>query len=114
MHDSAVRAQQVEGPCAGRRHHATGTARSAPPHPQGHRRGTAALLAKGATPTVADIAEAADVSRRTVYLYFPTLEHLLIDATLGALRQSRVDAVFPPPEPTDDVGARVEVMARAP
>jgi AcrR family transcriptional regulator len=74
---------------------------------------TAELLAKGATPTVADIAQAADVSRRTVYLYFPTLEQLLIDATLGALSQSQVDAVFEPPERTNDVGARVEAMARA-
>jgi AcrR family transcriptional regulator len=70
-------------------------------------------LTRGATPTVADIAEAADVSRRTVYLYFPTLEQLLIDATRGALSQSQVDAVFEPSERTDDVGARVEAMARA-
>jgi AcrR family transcriptional regulator len=41
------------------------------------------LLSAGGTPTVADIAEAADVSRRTVYMYFPTLQHLLIDAALG-------------------------------
>ena len=30
------------------------------------------LLSAGGTPTVADIAEAGDVSRRTVYMYFPT------------------------------------------
>jgi AcrR family transcriptional regulator len=74
---------------------------------------TVELLGRGETPTVAEIAEAADVSRRTVYLYFPTLEQLLIDATLGALSQAEVDSVFEPPEVGDDVGARVEAMARA-
>jgi len=44
------------------------------------------LLGRGETPSVAEIAEAADVSRRTVYLYFPTLEHLLADAALEAAR----------------------------
>jgi AcrR family transcriptional regulator len=74
---------------------------------------TTALLARGETPTVADIADAADVSRRTVYLYFPTLEQLLIDATLGALSQADVDRVFELPKVADDVGARVEAVARA-
>jgi AcrR family transcriptional regulator len=56
----------------------------------------AALIARGTTPSpsVADIAAAADVSRRTVYLYFPTLEQLLLDATLGLLTQSAVDQVL--------------------
>jgi AcrR family transcriptional regulator len=46
---------------------------------------TARLLSAGADPSVADIAAAADVSRRTIYTYFATLDHLLLDATLGAL-----------------------------
>jgi AcrR family transcriptional regulator len=46
---------------------------------------TARLLSAGADPSVADIAAAADVSRRTIYTYFSTLDHLLLDATLGAL-----------------------------
>jgi AcrR family transcriptional regulator len=71
------------------------------------------LLAAGTTPTVAEIAEAAEVSRRTVYLHFPTLEQLLIDATLGALSQAQVDSMFELPELTDDVDARVEAMVRA-
>jgi AcrR family transcriptional regulator len=74
---------------------------------------TAKLLAHGQTPTVADIAEAADVSRRTVYLYFPTLEQLLIDATLGALSQADVDRALSLPELSDDAGARLEAVARA-
>src|SRR5690348_18271986 len=39
----------------------------------------ARLIAAGQTPSMSDVALAADVSRRTVYLYFPTLEQLLID-----------------------------------
>jgi AcrR family transcriptional regulator len=46
---------------------------------------TARLLSAGADPSMADIAAAADVSRRTIYTYFSTLDHLLLDATLGAL-----------------------------
>jgi AcrR family transcriptional regulator len=74
---------------------------------------TMELLAAGATPTVAEIAEAADVSRRTVYLHFPNLEQLLIDATLGALSQAQVDDVIENGELGDDVEARVDAMVRA-
>jgi AcrR family transcriptional regulator len=74
---------------------------------------TVELLSSGSTPTVAEIADAAEVSRRTVYLYFPTLEQLLIDATLGALSQRQVDEVIETPEIADDAGARVEAIARA-
>ena len=74
---------------------------------------TARLLEEGGTPTVADIADAADVSRRTVYLYFPTLEQLLIDAALGALSQAQVDDVLELPELGDDVAGRMAAVARA-
>jgi AcrR family transcriptional regulator len=74
---------------------------------------TSELLRAGSTPTIAEIADAAEVSRRTVYLYFPTLEQLLIDATLGALSQAEVDEVIETPEIAGDAGARVEAMARA-
>ena len=52
------------------------------------------LLQSGVTPSVGDVAEAADVSRRTVYLYFPNLDQLLLDATLGLLSQTAVDAAI--------------------
>jgi AcrR family transcriptional regulator len=74
---------------------------------------TVALLAEGKSPTVADVAEAAEVSRRTVYLYFPTLEQLLIDATLQAVASTTVDDALAAASPDDDVEARVERMARA-
>ena len=54
---------------------------------------TMRLVAEGGSPSMADIAEAAEVSRRTIYMYFPTLEHLLIDATLGVLSASAIDPV---------------------
>jgi AcrR family transcriptional regulator len=74
---------------------------------------TTELLANGATPTIAEIADAADVSRRTVYLHFPTLEQLLVDATLGALSQADVDRAIEPDEHDEDVEARLERMVRA-
>ncbi len=69
----------------------------------------AALLERGETPSVAEIAAAAEVSRRTVYLYFPTLEHLLADAALEASR----DAVEPRFEAGGDAEERLESLVRA-
>jgi AcrR family transcriptional regulator len=43
------------------------------------------LLAAGADPSIGDIAAAADVSRRTIYTHFPTLDQLLLDAAAGAM-----------------------------
>jgi AcrR family transcriptional regulator len=67
------------------------------------------LLRRGGEPSVAEIAEAADVSRRTVYLYFPTVEHLLADAALEAARGS----VEPRFEAGGDPGERLEGLVRA-
>src|SRR5215470_10307791 len=67
------------------------------------------LLARGESPSVAEIAEAADVSRRTVYLYFPTLEHLLADAALEAARVT----VEPSFEASGDADERLEALVRA-
>src|SRR5215475_10220436 len=52
---------------------------------------TSRLLAGGADPSINDIAAAADVSRRTIYTYFPTLDQLLLDATIGAMNVSIED-----------------------
>ena len=69
----------------------------------------AELLERGGHPSVAEIAEAADVSRRTVYLYFPSLEHLLADAALEATRAQ----VEPQIATSGDAGVRVEGLVRA-
>jgi AcrR family transcriptional regulator len=78
---------------------------------------TMGLIAKGGTPSVADVAAAADVSRRTVYLYFPTFDQLLLDATVGALSQASVDRAIAgggaPGDHGEDVDARIEGMVRA-
>jgi AcrR family transcriptional regulator len=71
------------------------------------------LLRAGKTPSVNDVAEAADVSRRTVYLYFPTLDQLLLDATLGLLSQSAVDEAIDAADQGDDAADRVAAMIRA-
>lgn len=69
------------------------------------------LLAEGRTPSMADVVQAAEVSRRTVYMYFPTLDQLLLDATLGVLSQRTVDPVVESSE-RDDVAVRVERLSR--
>jgi AcrR family transcriptional regulator len=74
---------------------------------------TAELVRAGVTPSVGDIADAADVSRRTVYAYFPTLEQLLLDATLGLLAQTPVDDAIDSADVGDDAAKRVAAMIRA-
>src|SRR5512144_2935899 len=65
------------------------------------------LLRAGRTPSVNDIADAADVSRRTVYAYFPNLDQLLLDATLGMLSQTAVDEAIAAADPGGDAAERV-------
>jgi len=75
----------------------------------------AELLRSGRTaPGVNEIADTADVSRRTVYQYFPTVEQLLLDATLGLLSQAAVDDAIDRADPGgDDALRRVSAMIRA-
>jgi AcrR family transcriptional regulator len=70
------------------------------------------LIAGGASPSVDDIAAAADVSRRTIYMYFPTLDQLLLDATVGALSAVRTAAVAGDLAGDDPV-ARVDALVRS-
>jgi AcrR family transcriptional regulator len=67
-----------------------------------------ALLAQGAEPSVNDIAAAAEVSRRTVYMHFPTLDQLMLDATLGLMNVD-VDAALARVR-SDDVEHRLSVL----
>ena len=69
---------------------------------------TSGLLAAGADPSINDIAAAADVSRRTIYTYFPTLDQLLLDATLGAMNVSIEAAIDSSGEP--DARARIAAL----
>jgi AcrR family transcriptional regulator len=70
------------------------------------------LIASGQIPTVADAADAASVSRRTAYRYFPTQAKLLTEAALEGLRPS-MDTVFaelPTTGASTDVESRLRVV----
>jgi AcrR family transcriptional regulator len=69
---------------------------------------TARLLMAGADPSISDIAAAADVSRRTIYTYFPTLDQLLLDAAMGAMDMDVDDALNAAGQ--HDVRARITAM----
>ena len=71
------------------------------------------LMTGGATPSVDAVAKAAEVSRRTVYMYFPTLDQLLLDATVGVLAQQALDRRVAPADGSDDVEGRVERLVRS-
>jgi len=75
----------------------------------------AELLAIGKTPSISEVAEAAEVSRRTVYMYFPTIEQLLIDAALVSITRDSVDATLDrlDADGDDDAESRVEALTRA-
>jgi AcrR family transcriptional regulator len=71
------------------------------------------LIAAGRRPTVAEVADAAEVSRRTAYRYFPTQMKLMSDAALEGLRPVMEAAIAAAPSGgnTDDVEARVDAMS---
>lgn len=69
------------------------------------------LVAAGATPSVAEVAAAADVSRRTVYSYFPSLDQLMVDATLGLVSGAETAAVLDELD-GEPAGRRIEALAR--
>jgi len=68
------------------------------------------LLGEGADPSVGEIAARAEVSRRTVYSYFPTLDQLLVDASLGLLSEAETDRTVAPAG--DDAEERLAALAR--
>lgn len=70
------------------------------------------LMAAGRTPSIADVVQEAQVSRRTIYMYFPTLEQLWLDATLGALSTQTIDPVVSA-SGSGDPATRVEELSRA-
>jgi AcrR family transcriptional regulator len=70
------------------------------------------LIRQGKVPSVADAADAADVSLRTAYRYFATQEQLLTEAQLEGER-SVFERVFESAELAHDVEARLDALVRA-
>lgn len=70
----------------------------------------ARLLRDGGDPSVAEIAAAADVSRRTVYMYFPRLDQLILDATIGEMTRAGQDSALDFEHCGPDVHARVDAV----
>jgi AcrR family transcriptional regulator len=68
-------------------------------------------MRQGETPTATRVAEVADVSRRTVYLYFPTQEQLLTEAALMGVRAEVERAVGL--SNSDDVEERLDTLVVA-
>ncbi len=68
------------------------------------------IFGEGRVPTVADVAERADVARATAYRYFPTQEALLLETTFlgdsGPLR-SITDLVEEVPDPAERIAEAV-------
>ena len=67
------------------------------------------LLEQGKRPTVAEVAEAALVSRATAYRYFPTQEYLLFEAALESTR-SDIDRELAENTLPEDPEARLEML----
>lgn len=70
------------------------------------------LLRRGQTPTVAEVADAALVSRATAYRYFPSQEYLLAEAALESTRGD-VDEILSTVECNDDPTLRLDAVVRA-
>ena len=53
------------------------------------------------------------MSRRTIYLYFPTLDQLVLDASVALLSEATVDAALDTDRFGDDPVARVDALVSA-
>jgi AcrR family transcriptional regulator len=70
------------------------------------------LLEEGRTPTVADVADEALVSRATAYRYFPSQEHLLLEVVLER-SIDEIDRAVTAAAGSDDPLARIEGLVSA-
>lgn len=72
----------------------------------------AAMIAKGGRPTVTEVADAAEISRRTAYRYFPTQVKLMTEAALEGLRPAMEDALNAAPagNSSQAIEARVDAL----
>jgi AcrR family transcriptional regulator len=71
------------------------------------------LMRQGRQPSVAEVADAAQVGRTTAYRYFPTQEVLLTDAALDALARADVAHVLEVAGLAATAEARVDAVVRA-
>jgi AcrR family transcriptional regulator len=74
-----------------------------------------ALIAAGRQPTVSEVADSADVSRRTAYRYFPTQEKLHAEAALDGLRPIMESAIASAPVGANatDIESRVDKLVES-
>jgi AcrR family transcriptional regulator len=70
------------------------------------------LLADGGTPSVTEVADAAGVSRRTAYRYFPTGEQMIAEALLEGMR-SDVEREIGAGASDEDMASRVDRLVEA-
>lgn len=74
-----------------------------------------ALISDGHWPTVAEVADAAHVSRRTAYRYFPTQAELMVEAALDGVRPAMEAALAAAPRGLGDGDQeqRVDALVRS-
>jgi AcrR family transcriptional regulator len=73
------------------------------------------LVAQGKAPTVTEVADTAEVSRRTAYRYFPTQKQLLTEVSLERLRprvEAALHAALGCRSPAEILDAAVAAMQR--
>lgn len=70
------------------------------------------LVEQGLTPTVTEVADAAEISRRTAYRYFPNAEQLMVEALLEGTR-SDVEREIEAGAVDDDIVCRVDRLVEA-
>jgi AcrR family transcriptional regulator len=78
-------------------------------------RAAADLVAQGKAPSVTEVADAAEVSRRTAYRYFPTQEQLLTEVSLERLRpqvEAALRAALGRGSPAEILDAAIAAMQR--
>jgi AcrR family transcriptional regulator len=68
------------------------------------------LLARGESPSIVDVADAAEVAKRTVYTYFATIEHLLADAALELSTRTSAPQLTESDEPAERLDMFVRNM----
>ena len=74
------------------------------------------LVSTGSAPSVAEVADAAQLSRRTAYRYFPTQEQLLVEASLEGVRgiiSEAIDGASAGGHDATDVEARIDRVVQA-